>query len=700
MQTSNLKRVSQTLLFGLLCVMACLFMNSRALAAETGNVIYVSAENGSDRNDGSKDAPYQTINKAAQEAYPGDTVLVQAGIYRETVRPARGGTSEQNRITYVAEDPKNVVIKGSEQITTWEQEGDIWKVELKNDFFGGYNPYTQGHGKDTFDYFPVYNCGDVYLNGEAYYQKKDSSDVAKGSKSWCSVVDEAAGTTTIYANFGDADPNKELAEINVRQQCFAPTEWGLAFITVDGFQVEHSANMYSDFPGYPEHCQSGAISTNGGLKWIIENCTIINARSIAIDIGLRCDMWAGNRDPRNNHPEDKKYFTSYKDIDNYGQHIVRNNLIQKSGQCGIAGVFSWKSQVLNNVIEDTNYRNEFVAAETAGIKLHYCNDGLVKGNYVRNTTGGGTAGIWTDWGNQGIRITQNLVINSNWGYYCEAVVGPILVDNNIFIDSNQFRSLDGAGVVFANNLFFNEGMAYDGEGRNCMVFEPHTMNDREVYSSPQYFMWYNNISIKKPIAKPKGTNSRMEGNASNVGSNFTYRASTDSVTISFDMDDSVFGGRQMVNPALIGDIYPAGEGIRAIVNKDFFDQKHDQDNMVAGPFADIKEGRNTYTIWPRADVTAPESSAVTAENLALDKKTECSTQTGDNTSGNAVDGNTGSRWESAQTDNEWFLVDLGQIYDLTTVKIIWENAYGKGYNIQVSEDKENWTPVYTTQNGY
>ncbi len=41
------------------------------------------------------------------------------------------------------------------------------------------------------------------------------------------------------------------------------------------------------------------------------------------------------------------------------------------------------------MIEDTNYRNEFIAAETGGIKLHYCNDGLVKGNYVRNTVGRG-----------------------------------------------------------------------------------------------------------------------------------------------------------------------------------------------------------------------------------------------------------------------------------------------------------------------
>lgn len=666
--------------------------------------IYVSQEKGSDTGEGTKTSPYRTINKAAQEARPGDTVVVQKGVYRECVRPARGGTGEDKRITYLAEEPGEAVIKGSEQITTWEKvEGNVWRVVLNSrEMFGDYNPYVQMHGKDTFDYFPVYNCGDVYLNEEAYYQKASVEDLNGNSKTWYSEVDKEAGTTAIYANFGSADPNEELAEINVRQQCFAPTEWGLAYITVNGFKVQHSANMYSDFPGYPEHCQSGAISTNGGLKWIIENNTVINARSIAIDIGLRCDLWAGNRDARDpgKYPEDAKYFTSYKDTEKYGQHIVRNNLIQKSGQCGIAGVFSWKSQVLDNVIEDTNYRNEFIAAETGGIKLHYCNDGLVKGNYVRNTVGGGSAGIWTDWGNQGIRVTQNVLVNNNWGYYGEAVVGPILVDNNIFIDNNQFRSLDGAGIIFANNLFFNETMAYDGEGRNCMVFEPHTMNDREVYSKPQYFQWFNNISFQKPIKQPKGENNVMIGNCSNAGSDFTYKATTDAVSISFTLDKEPTGEQVMVNPALSGIIQPAGEGIRDIVDRDYFGTSFDGEAMIAGPFADLKEGKNTYNVWPREEITAPPSTQVEDVNLALGKKVTASSETGTNTADKAVDGSTGSRYESAQTDREWFQVDLGEATEIRQVKIIWESAYAKAYNIQVSDDgKDTWTEVYSTENG-
>lgn len=61
----------------------------------------------------------------------------------------------------------------------------------------------------------------------------------------------------------------------------------------------------------------------------------------------------------------------------------------------------------------------------------------------------------------------------------------------------------------------------------------------------------------------------------------------------------------------------------------------------------------------------------------------------------AVDGSTGTRWESAWNDNtEWIYVDLGKVTDVTGVKLYWEGAYAKKYKIQVLNDEENWSDVY------
>ncbi|EDY46709.1 right-handed parallel beta-helix repeat-containing protein [Streptomyces sp. SPB074] len=337
---------------------------------------------------------------------------MHAGLYRETVKPARGGTDEQHRITYTSAGDGEVVVKGAEEVNSWTRaSGDVWSVSLSDSYFGGYNPYATGHPQGGCGQtFPGYTAGDVYFEEDAYAEQPSRAKVDSAPRGWFTEV--SGGRTTIYANFDGADPNSGLAEINVRRQVFAPDAWGLGFITVRGFTVMHAANTYSDFPDSPSRHQAGAISVNGGRKWIIERNTVLNARTIGIDIGLGSDEWAGNR------PGETR--TDFHDTSKYGEHIVRNNYLARCGQSGIAGVFSWKSQILYNRIEDTNYRNEFSGAETAPIKVHYMNDGLIKGNFVRNSQGGNSAGIWTDWGNQHVRITGNVVMNSPWGYYAEA----------------------------------------------------------------------------------------------------------------------------------------------------------------------------------------------------------------------------------------------------------------------------------------
>ena len=61
-----------------------------------------------------EDHPFKTISAAAAVALPGDTITVHAGIYREWVNPPRGGTSDENRITYQAAKDETVVITGSD----------------------------------------------------------------------------------------------------------------------------------------------------------------------------------------------------------------------------------------------------------------------------------------------------------------------------------------------------------------------------------------------------------------------------------------------------------------------------------------------------------------------------------------------------------------------------------------------------------
>lgn len=57
----------------------------------------------------------------------------------------------------------------------------------------------------------------------------------------------------------------------------------------------------------------------------------------------------------------------------------------------------------------------------------------------------------------------------------------------------------------------------------------------------------------------------------------------------------------------------------------------------------------------------------------------------------AIDGNNGTRWESAHgNDAEWFVVNLGQSRTFNTVQLRWEGAYGKSFTIDYSTDSTTW----------
>ena len=59
--------------------------------------------------------------------------------------------------------------------------------------------------------------------------------------------------------------------------------------------------------------------------------------------------------------------------------------------------------------------------------------------------------------------------------------------------------------------------------------------------------------------------------------------------------------------------------------------------------------------------------------------------------GNAVDGNTTTRWSSAFADNQWWQVDLGSAQQVSSVRVNWEAAYASRYDITTSSDGTAWS---------
>jgi hypothetical protein len=89
-----------------------------------------------------------------------------------------------------------------------------------------------------------------------------------------------------------------------------------------------------------------------------------------------------------------------------------------------------------------------------------------------------------------------------------------------------------------------------------------------------------------------------------------------------------------------------------------------------------------------------EANATTAPDLALFQPAFASSQESAGTAARfAFDGDSNTRWSSQFSDPQWIYVDLGSWFNVTEVKLNWQNAAGMDYQIQVSDDASNWTTL-------
>ncbi len=76
-----------------------------------------------------------------------------------------------------------------------------------------------------------------------------------------------------------------------------------------------------------------------------------------------------------------------------------------------------------------------------------------------------------------------------------------------------------------------------------------------------------------------------------------------------------------------------------------------------------------------------------------------STQESQHSANKSVDNDFSTRWGSKFSDPQWLEIDMGVVTKIVGVTLYWEAAYGKSYDILVSKDKNNWTKVYSEENG-
>jgi len=612
---------------------------------------YHVSVNGNDSGSGTVSAPFKTISAAARLAFPGDTITVHAGTYREWVNPIRGGESDSKRIVYRSAPGEKAEIKGSEVITGWKKEKEgVWKVVIPNSFFGNYNPYQDSIFGDWFYRMGrLHHTGEVFLNGKSLYEKESLEKVInpvpyprtqdKQGSLYTWYCESDANNTTIWANFQKFNPNKELVEISTRRTCFYPDKPGINYITISGFEISQAATQW----GAPTAEQIGMVSTHWNKGWIIENNSIHDSKCSGITLGKERgtghNVWSADLGNVNNDGNIHYIEVTFRTIRNgwnkatIGSHIVRNNTIfncEQTGMCGTMGAAF--SIIENNHIYNIWNKRQFEGAEIGGIKFHAAVDTYIRKNRIHDCG----RGMWLDWMAQGTRISSNLMYNNDLeDIFFEVVHGPFIVDNNILLSDFAFRTMSEGGAI-VHNLIAGAIDQWPDPNRFTPYFLPHST---DIAGLTTIFggddRYYNNIFVGRGTASEKegktkfGTEmynssklpSWMSGNiyyygarpwsgekvnvvAQTINPGVSIKEEGESVFLTLNFDRKIKSSEvQLITSEILGSAkipkarFENSDSTPIILNMDFFGKERSGKMTLPGPFAVPGEGSVTLKVW-------------------------------------------------------------------------------------------------------
>lgn len=402
--------------------------------------LYVSTT-GNDSNSGSKDAPFLTINKAAQVAIAGDVVIIKSGTYTpsSSIVVANSGTSTAP-ITFFAEVKDGVIIDGSASSTpsAADRQGLFTILGTTSAFKS---------------WIVIDGLRVIKSKWVGIYSRYSDNIIMKN----CSTNDTGA-SGIIAAN----SSNIKILNNKVQLACMYPdasqnTNECITIASVATFEVAY--NSVSDRLTNPSNGGEGIDAKNNSTNGTIHHNTVTNLNRV----GIYVDAFLGN----------------ISNIEVYNNKIfsVISGISVASEEGGVVdGV-----KIHDNLIYDI---------DRCGIRIAgYLKDGPLRNLDIYQNTifnCGGKAGAWE---NVGLLIEAKNVTNTGWNFRNNIISGcPFQVRAN----GQTFP------YVLDNNILFGATVV---SGTNAITTDPRFKNP----SAKDFSLSIGSPAIDKAVGTPLST---------------------------------------------------------------------------------------------------------------------------------------------------------------------------------------------------
>jgi parallel beta-helix repeat protein len=433
-----------------------------ALSASAPAAVFHVAIHGKDTADGSSNAPWRTIQRAADSLKPGDITLVGEGTYRERVDLKNGGTAGAP-VTIAAAPGARVVVSGADLL------GDGWtKIDgIEGAFSHGWSlrfpingPNDLTHPGDK-EHELTGRAEQVIHEGRLLRQVLQRTHLAPGTF----FVDLNARKLLVRLRHG-GDPARTDIEAAARGEWLAG-RGGVSHVRVRGLTFRHAAN----------HAQRGAFRTGAGSRgWVIEDCVFERANGPGAT------------------------FTG-------DGHVIRRCVFQDNGQLGFGAWACHRALMEDCGIYRNNTKGYSTGWEAGGLKITMSRGFVLRRCRAADNRG---VGIWFDIGNEQSEVAHcHIAGNDEAGIFYEISYGLHAHDNLVVNNASlgeKPRGAWGAGgitlsssedcVIENNTLAGNrDGIAFREQNRTTpridggerRVFNRNHIIRRNLISSSQAF---------------------------------------------------------------------------------------------------------------------------------------------------------------------------------------------------------------------